>query len=75
MAVIVVVGLVPYLLPAGGEGPGPGKPDASRIDLQARYSAEQKADFVHVEVPEDLRETPSARDQVGSALVGKGASR
>lgn len=42
-------------------------------NVQARYSAEQKAEFVHVEVSKDLRETPSARDQVASALAGKKA--
>ncbi|MFC3893933.1 hypothetical protein ACFOWZ_20850 [Lentzea rhizosphaerae] len=44
-------------------------------NVQARYSDEQKADFVHVEVSRDIRDNPSARDQVASVLAGKKGDR
>jgi hypothetical protein len=44
-------------------------------NVQARYSDEQKADFVHVEVSRDIRDSPSARDQIASVLAGKKGDR
>jgi hypothetical protein len=44
-------------------------------NVQARYSDEQKAEFVHVEVSRDIRDSPSARDQVASVLAGKKGDR
>jgi hypothetical protein len=44
-------------------------------NVQAQYSADQKADFVHVEVSRDFRDSPSARDQVASVLAGKKGDR
>jgi len=44
-------------------------------NVQARYSDEQKAEFIHVEVSRDIRDSPSARDQVASVLAGKKGDR
>jgi len=44
-------------------------------NVQAKYSDEQKAEFVHVEVSRDIRDSPSARDQVASVLAGKKGDR
>ncbi|GAB2837702.1 hypothetical protein GCM10027200_42090 [Lentzea nigeriaca] len=44
-------------------------------NVQARYSDEQKADFVHVEVSRDIRDSPSARDQVASVLAVRKGDR
>ncbi len=44
-------------------------------NVQARYSAEQNADFVHVEVSRDIRDSPSARDKVATVLAGRTIGR
>ncbi len=44
-------------------------------DSDVVVSAGQKAEFAHVEVSKDLRQTPSARDQVASALPGRKSDR